>query len=72
MRNLPIGVHLGFREARGMLDRTLAADAAGLDMVWSTVGGAAPDPFVVFGRAAGRRRSASGRASCRPTRGIRW
>ena len=52
MRDLPIGVHLGFREARGMLDRTLAADAAGLDMVWSTVGGAAPDPFVVFGRAA--------------------
>jgi F420-dependent oxidoreductase-like protein len=52
MRNLPIGLHLGFREANVMLERTRAADAAGLDMVWSTVGGAAPDPFVVFGRAA--------------------
>ncbi len=52
MRDLPIGLHLGFREANVMLDRTRAADAAGLDMVWSTVGGPAPDPFVVFGRAA--------------------
>ena len=53
MRDFAIGVHLGFREANVMLERTRAADAAGLDMVWSTVGGAAPDPLVVFGRAAG-------------------
>lgn len=53
MRDFPIGVHLGFREANAMLERTQAADAAGLNMVWSTVGGPAPDPFVVFGRAAG-------------------
>ncbi|PZC47573.1 MAG: Flavin-dependent oxidoreductase, luciferase family [Chloroflexi bacterium] len=53
MRDFPIGVHLGFREANVMLERTRVADAAGLNMVWSTVGGAAPDPLVVFGRAAG-------------------
>ena len=53
MHDLTIGVHLSARDAAGMLERIQQADAARLDMVWSTVGGAAPDPFVVFGRAAG-------------------
>lgn len=52
MRDFKIGVHLGVADASTMLSRIEQADGAGLDMAWSTVGGIAPDPLVVFTHAA--------------------
>ena len=52
MKDFRIGVHLGVTDASTMLARIVQADAAGLDMVWSTTGGIAPDPLVVLAHAA--------------------
>ena len=54
MKNLTIGVHILGRDAPSLVDRILAADRAGLDVAWQSVGGVAPDPFVVFAAAAAR------------------
>ena len=52
MNDFKIGVHLGVTDAGTLLTRIRQADAAGLDMVWSTTGGIAPDPLVVLAHAA--------------------
>ncbi len=52
MQDFRIGVHLGVTDASTMLARIVQADTAGLDMAWSTTGGIAPDPLVVFAHAA--------------------
>lgn len=54
MQNLKIGVHIVAPTAPALIDGIAAADAAGLDVAWLTVGGPAPDPFAVFAAAAAR------------------
>lgn len=47
-----ISTHIVARDAPGLIDGIVAADKAGLDTAWLTVGGPAPDPFAVFAAAA--------------------
>jgi len=54
MKNLTIGLHILGRDLPSLVDRILAADRAGLDVAWQSVGGVAPDPLVVFAAAAAR------------------
>ncbi len=54
MANLDISVHIVAPDAPGLVDRIVAADAAGLDTAWLTVGGPSPDPFAVFALASQR------------------
>ena len=51
---MDISVHIVAADAPGLVDRIAAADAAGLDTAWLTVGGPAPDPFAVFALASQR------------------
>ena len=48
MQNLTISAHMVAPTAPGLVDRILAADQAGLETAWLTVGGVAPDPFAVL------------------------
>ncbi len=53
MQNMRIGVHIASHNIQMMgapelINGILAADAAGLDTAWLTVGGPAADPFAVF------------------------
>lgn len=52
--SLRISVHVLAADAPGLIDGIAAADAAGLDTAWLTVGGPAPDPFAVFAAALPR------------------
>lgn len=57
MKNMRIGLHIASHNiqlmgAPQLIDGIVAADAAGLDTAWLTVGGPAPDPFAVFVGAA--------------------
>ena len=54
MKNLKIGVHIIARDAKGVVDGIVAAEEAGVDVAWLTVGGVAADPFAVFSVAAQR------------------
>ena len=51
---LKISAHIIAPDAPGLIDAIVAADQAGLDTAWLTVGGPAPDPFAVFAAAAQR------------------
>ena len=54
MENLNIGVHILAANAKGLVDRIVEAEEAGIDTAWMTVGGVAADPFAVFAVAAQR------------------
>ena len=52
MKGLLIGVHSSARTAQETVDAIIAAEQAGIQCSWLTVGGVAPDPFAIFGAAA--------------------
>ena len=52
MKGLRIGVHSSARTAQDTVNAIVAAEKAGIECSWLTVGGVAPDPFAVFGAAA--------------------
>jgi len=52
MKGLLIGVHSSARTAQETVDAIVAAEKAGIECSWLTVGGVAPDPFAIFGAAA--------------------
>lgn len=52
MRGLLVGVHSSARTAQETVDAIVAAEKAGIQASWLTVGGVAPDPFAIFGAAA--------------------
>ncbi len=54
MKDLSIGAHIVAGDTPGLVEGVVAAERAGLDTAWVTVGGLAPDPFVMFAVAAGR------------------
>jgi F420-dependent oxidoreductase-like protein len=54
MKDLKVGVHIGALTAQKTVDGIVAAEEAGIECAWLTVGGLAPDPFAVFGAAAQR------------------
>ena len=49
---IKISAHIAAANAPGLVEGIAAADEAGLDTAWLTVGGPAPDPFAVFAAAA--------------------
>ena len=49
---MKVSTHIAAVNAPGLVEGILAADAAGLDTAWLTVGGVASDPFAVFASAA--------------------
>ena len=51
---MKISTHIAAANAPGLVEGIVAADAAGLDTAWLTVGGVASDPFTVFASAAHR------------------
>lgn len=52
MKNLKIGLHVSQATAQRTVDAIVAAEKAGVECAWLTVGGVAPDPFAIFGAAA--------------------
>ncbi|MGE0601083.1 MAG: LLM class flavin-dependent oxidoreductase [Dehalococcoidia bacterium] len=52
MKGLKIGVHSSAGSAQKTVDAIIAAEKAGIECSWLTVGGLAPDPFAIFGAAA--------------------
>lgn len=52
MKGLRIGVHSSAPTAQATVDAIVAAEQAGIEAAWLTVGGLAPDPFAIFGAAA--------------------
>jgi F420-dependent oxidoreductase-like protein len=54
MKNMMIGVHVTGSNAARLVEGIAAAERAGIQCAWMTCGGAAPDPLVVFGAAAGK------------------
>ena len=52
MKGLRIGVHSSAMTAQKTVDAIVAAEQAGIECSWLTVGGVAPDPFAIFGAAA--------------------
>jgi len=52
MKDLRIGVYSSARTAQDTVDAIIAAERAGIECSWLTVGGVAPDPFAIFGAAA--------------------
>ena len=54
MNRLRLGVHIAARSAPELVEGIVNAERQGLDAVWITVGGVAPDPFAVFAVAATR------------------
>lgn len=52
MKNLKIGLHVSQATAQKTVDAIVAAEKAGVECAWLTVGGLAPDPFAIFGAAA--------------------
>ncbi|HMO96061.1 MAG TPA: LLM class flavin-dependent oxidoreductase [Tepidiformaceae bacterium] len=54
MNGLKVGVYIGPANAQTTVEGIVAAEEAGVECAWLTVGGLQPDPFAVFGAAAGR------------------
>ncbi|MCL6644367.1 MAG: LLM class flavin-dependent oxidoreductase [Dehalococcoidia bacterium] len=54
VHGVTVGVHIVARTAPELVDGIVAAEQAGVECAWLTVGGLAPDPFAVFGAAAMR------------------
>ncbi|WP_322797155.1 LLM class flavin-dependent oxidoreductase [Tepidiforma sp.] len=54
MNGVTVGVHILARTAPELVEGIVAAEQAGIQCAWLTVGGLAPDPFAVFGAAATR------------------
>lgn len=52
MKDVLIGVHSSASTAQKTVDAIVAAEKAGIQCSWLTVGGVAPDPFAIFGAAA--------------------
>lgn len=52
MKGVLVGVHSTARTAQETVDAIVAAEKAGIQCSWLTVGGVAPDPFAIFGAAA--------------------
>lgn len=52
MKDLKVGVHIGAATAQQTVDGIVAAEQAGVECAWLTVGGLQSDPFAVFGAAA--------------------
>ncbi|MGB4863989.1 MAG: LLM class flavin-dependent oxidoreductase [Tepidiformaceae bacterium] len=52
MNSLKIGVHSSSFTAQSTVDAIIAAEKAGIECAWLTVGGIAPDPFAIFAAAA--------------------
>lgn len=52
MKGLKIGVHSSAATAQKTVDAIIAAEKAGIECSWLTVGGVAPDPFAIFGAAS--------------------
>ncbi|MGE3074736.1 MAG: LLM class flavin-dependent oxidoreductase [Dehalococcoidia bacterium] len=52
MNGLKIGVHSSAGSAQKTVEAIIAAEKAGIECSWLTVGGLAPDPFAIFGAAA--------------------
>lgn len=52
MKGVLVGVHSTARTAQETVDAIVAAEKAGIQCSWLTVGGIAPDPFAIFGAAA--------------------
>lgn len=52
MKDLKVGLHVSQATARKTVDAIVAAEKAGVECAWLTVGGLAPDPFAIFGAAA--------------------
>src|SRR5688572_30252287 len=52
MKDVRVGVHVAAATAQKTVDGIVAAERAGIECAWLTVGGVAPDPFAVFGAAA--------------------
>ncbi len=52
VKNLKIGLHVSQATAQKTVDAIVAAEKAGVECAWLTVGGLAPDPFAIFGAAA--------------------
>ena len=54
MKNLGVGVHVAGTNVPRLIDGIVAAERAGIQCVWMTCGGTAPDPLAVFAAAAAR------------------
>jgi F420-dependent oxidoreductase-like protein len=54
MRNLAIGVHCVSKDSKGLVEKIVAAEEAGIDVAWMTNGGVAPEGLAVFAAAAMR------------------
>lgn len=54
MKNLIIGAHVNAPTVPAMLDDIVAAEQAGIEIAWRTVGGISPDPFAIFAAATTR------------------
>src|SRR5690606_6236832 len=52
MKDLRVGVHIAAATAQQTVDGIVAAEQAGVECAWLTVGGLQSDPFAVFGAAA--------------------
>lgn len=52
MQGLKIGVHIVGPDATSHIERIVTAEKAGVDAVWMTSGGVAPDPLTIFAAAA--------------------
>lgn len=52
VKNLKVGLHVSQATAQKTVDAIVAAERAGVECAWLTVGGLAPDPFAIFGAAA--------------------
>lgn len=52
MKDLKVGVHVSQATAQKTVEAIVAAEQAGIECAWLTVGGIAPDPFAIFGAAA--------------------
>lgn len=52
LKDLKIGLHVSQATAQKTVDAIVAAEKAGVECAWLTVGGLAPDPFAIFGAAA--------------------
>jgi len=52
MKDIKVGVHIMGFTAPQAVDGIVAAEQAGIEAAWLTVGGIAPDPFAIFSAAA--------------------
>lgn len=52
MKDVKVGLHVSQATAQKTVDAIVAAERAGVECAWLTVGGLAPDPFAIFGAAA--------------------